>query len=71
MFCTRMVESHNVKLILLTGATGHVGGRVCCLAQRPEDLAARLPSVLVVEHDLKRMIDCRRDNLAEILGREK
>jgi len=64
------------------GATGYVVGRllrrfeeqdcrVRCLARRPEDFAVRLPSGLVVEHDLKRMIDCRRDNLAEILGREK
>ena len=70
------------SLILLTGATGYVGGRllgrleeqgcrVRCLAQRPEDLAVRLPSGLVLEHDLKRMIDCRRDYHAEILGREK
>ena len=47
------------------------GCRVGCLAQRPENLAARLPSELVVEHDLKRMIECRRDYHAEILGREK
>jgi len=55
----------------LLGRLEEQGCRVRCLAQRPEDLAVRLPSGLVLEHDLKRMIDCRRDYHAEILGREK
>jgi len=61
---TRPLPTSFSNLVLLTGATGYVGGRllpllandgwpVRCLARKPEHLAARVPAgVEVVQGDL-------------------
>jgi uncharacterized protein YbjT (DUF2867 family) len=61
---TRPLPTRSSKLLLLTGATGYVGGRlllllandgwpVRCLARKPEHLASRIPAgVEVVQGDL-------------------